>query len=81
MESGREKDGGTSIQAGESEYGKRSHRVSRNSGQPLLIQAAGVAIPSFTSALLQEGRASEDQVMWTAGSLYGAAAETVSFLT
>jgi len=40
--------------------------------------AAGVAPPSFTSTLLQEGGASEDDIMWASGSMYGAAAETTT---
>jgi len=38
--------------------------------------AAGTAVPSFTATCLQEGTYSESDIMWSAGSMYLAAADT-----
>lgn len=43
-------------------------------------QAAGSSIPSFTSTSLQEGTHREKDIIWSAGTLYAAGADTVCWV-
>lgn len=41
------------------------------------IKAAGTAVPSYTSDLLEDGKVDHDMVKWSAMTIYAAGADTV----
>ncbi|KDQ14673.1 hypothetical protein BOTBODRAFT_159106 [Botryobasidium botryosum FD-172 SS1] len=65
---------------------KRNAKIWRKMGDTMVEEpfnrvkadmAAGTAIPSFTSDCLESGQYSDKDVMWCAGSMYGAGADTM----